>query len=179
MNKRTFKTPWSLNENEIAQLIKHFEKDGAMSRMIYRALYEGKKLKDISLELPRTTAQRRLRIASFKLYGKSIKFEGLRFTFMVELLRKGYSKDYVDQRMGYVSSKVSAQRRAASGYLSPSMRLKVLTKGNFECNYCGGTKRLEIDHIIPIIRGGKTILKNLQVLCKTCNVGKDSEMVTK
>ncbi len=38
-----------------------------------------------------------------------------------------------------------------------------------ECKFCGSKDSLEIDHIIPLSRGGTNELSNLQILCRTCN----------
>lgn len=38
-----------------------------------------------------------------------------------------------------------------------------------KCLCCGGVDKLEIDHIIPISRGGENKIGNLQTLCKNCN----------
>lgn len=70
--------------------------------------------------------------------------------------------------------------------VSLSLRLKVLSRDNFKCVFCGkspatnfGTK-LHIDHIIPFSKGGKSTLENLQTLCEECNLGKsDSEVKMK
>ena len=37
------------------------------------------------------------------------------------------------------------------------------------CSSCGSTEYLEIDHIIPLARGGSNELDNLQILCRSCN----------
>lgn len=58
------------------------------------------------------------------------------------------------------------------------LRYRVLKEYNFRCYRCGRSPattlglELEIDHKIPFSKGGKTILENLQVLCKECNNGK-------
>jgi len=47
-----------------------------------------------------------------------------------------------------------------------------------ECAVCGSEKNLTLDHIIPLNRGGRHSIGNLQSLCATCNSSKqDSLMV--
>ena len=59
-----------------------------------------------------------------------------------------------------------------------SLRYKVLKKSNFRCDLCGATKYdrpLDVDHIIPRSRKGKTEESNLQVLCSKCNRSKGNK----
>ena len=46
----------------------------------------------------------------------------------------------------------------------------------FTCQICGSSAkdgvRLEVDHIVPVSKGGKTEMSNLQTLCERCNRGK-------
>jgi 5-methylcytosine-specific restriction endonuclease McrA len=37
------------------------------------------------------------------------------------------------------------------------------------CSICGSNKRLELDHVIPVVFGGKPIMTNSQVLCVYCH----------
>lgn len=46
---------------------------------------------------------------------------------------------------------------------------EVYTKDIHACKQCGSTENLEIDHIVPLARGGSNELDNLQILCKKCN----------
>jgi hypothetical protein len=63
---------------------------------------------------------------------------------------------------------------------SPDLRLrfKVLQRDHFRCCACGASPSvtpgilLEVDHITPWSKGGKTIIENLQTLCLACNQGK-------
>lgn len=48
----------------------------------------------------------------------------------------------------------------------------ILQKYNFSCVKCGSAERLQIDHIVPVIKGGKDEMDNLQILCQPCNVRK-------
>jgi 5-methylcytosine-specific restriction protein A len=45
------------------------------------------------------------------------------------------------------------------------------------CHYCGrrvGAKLLTLDHIVPIIRGGRSVRGNMVPACKDCNSKKQS-----
>ena len=46
-----------------------------------------------------------------------------------------------------------------------------------KCQYCGSTKSLTIDHVIPRSRGGKDTWENLVVACSPCNVKKGDKML--
>jgi 5-methylcytosine-specific restriction enzyme A len=52
-----------------------------------------------------------------------------------------------------------------------SNRLIVLDRDNRTCYICGGPAN-EVDHIIPIRRGGTDDLSNLRACCKPHNSGK-------
>ena len=71
--------------------------------------------------------------------------------------------------------------KAERGKLTKSLRFEVLEKHNFKCRACGyganDGKKLHVDHIIPISKGGETEMANLQVLCSDCNVGKGTKIV--
>ena len=61
--------------------------------------------------------------------------------------------------------------------MTPSLRYRVLKRDGFKCVRCGRSPeedgvKLEVDHIIPIAKGGKTEESNLQTLCRDCNRGK-------
>lgn len=54
-------------------------------------------------------------------------------------------------------------------YIPDHLRLAILTRDNYRCRYCGSNAYLELDHIIPLSKGGATSYENLQVLCRGCN----------
>jgi len=56
--------------------------------------------------------------------------------------------------------------------LPKGIRHEVHMRDNFKCTECGkgnSEESLEVDHIIPISKGGTDELFNLRTLCKTCN----------
>ena len=66
--------------------------------------------------------------------------------------------------------------------MTKKLRLQVLERDNFTCQFCGRSPQkdgvsLEVDHIIPVSRGGRTELSNLQTLCQDCNRGKSDRFV--
>ena len=65
-------------------------------------------------------------------------------------------------------------------YMNDKLRYAVLKRDNFKCKKCGisakdGAK-LHVDHIIPVSKGGKTTISNLQTLCDRCNLGKSDKL---
>jgi ATP-dependent helicase IRC3 len=60
----------------------------------------------------------------------------------------------------------------------PSDELKQQVKDRDRyCLCCGGTRSLEVDHIVPKYFGGGNILDNLQTLCGKCNQLKETNQI--
>jgi len=74
------------------------------------------------------------------------------------------------------------ERRSSKAELARVVPLKdrhaVLKRDGHQCVKCGASPRkdksvaLEVDHVIPVSRGGSSDIKNLQTLCFACNQGK-------
>lgn len=61
------------------------------------------------------------------------------------------------------------------------LRQKIFERDNFTCVYCGAREYeepLEIDHVIPISKGGTNNINNLVTSCRTCNRIKHSDIPT-
>lgn len=49
------------------------------------------------------------------------------------------------------------------------MRHEVWRRDQGRCVDCGSRERLELDHVIPISKGGSNTARNLELRCETCN----------
>lgn len=52
-------------------------------------------------------------------------------------------------------------------HIRAGIRAMVLAAG--KCAICGATERLQVDHRLPLARGGDNTFANLQALCARCN----------
>ena len=66
--------------------------------------------------------------------------------------------------------------RVERGKVSHKMRFAIFERDHHRCRRCGSTYNLEIDHIIPIAKGGKSTYNNLQTLCHRCNKANGSDL---
>ncbi|MCB0323125.1 MAG: HNH endonuclease [Bdellovibrionales bacterium] len=77
-----------------------------------------------------------------------------------------------------VATKQEIQRgEEGRRYVPEEVRDRVLERDGYQCTYvaCGGRRcderqLLEIDHILPVARGGTSEINNLRTLCRTHNV---------
>lgn len=61
--------------------------------------------------------------------------------------------------------------------LSVNLRLRfaILSRDKFTCQYCGRSAphvELQVDHILPVVKGGTNDRENLITACFDCNMGK-------
>lgn len=53
-----------------------------------------------------------------------------------------------------------------------TVRLFVWQRDGGKCVNCGSKEKLEFDHVIPLVEGGSSTERNIQLLCETCNRSK-------
>ena len=64
--------------------------------------------------------------------------------------------------------------------LSKRLRFMVLERDNFTCRYCGAKApdvELQVDHVIPVAKGGADDPDNLVTACVDCNSGKRAHII--
>lgn len=69
------------------------------------------------------------------------------------------------------------QIRANGGKLTRQQWRELCQQHNYCCAACGQKAKLTIDHIIPLSRGGKHSIENIQPLCLPCNQSKSANTV--
>jgi hypothetical protein len=72
--------------------------------------------------------------------------------------------------------------RVARGRLAPHIwkpiRARILERDAHTCRYCGATDvPLDVDHVIPLTRGGSNRDDNLVAACYSCNRSKSNKLV--
>jgi hypothetical protein len=62
------------------------------------------------------------------------------------------------------------------GITKPS-RSMIYKRDDHTCQYCGSTKKLTIDHVLPRSRGGQDTWENMVVACSSCNTKKGNTLL--
>ncbi|ADY26398.1 HNH endonuclease [Deinococcus proteolyticus MRP] len=64
--------------------------------------------------------------------------------------------------------------RRPNTFAVPFNRRNVLRRDSFECQYCGSSENLTLDHVLPRSRGGRHEWTNVTTACRECNQSKGS-----
>lgn len=84
----------------------------------------------------------------------------------------------------YLSGRIQWRKSVAGqrALMTSALRKYILQRDNYTCRICGANLNaephllLEVDHIIPVSKGGMTAESNLQTLCWRCNRSKGAKM---
>ena len=150
-------------------------------------------------ELPKN--KERLAKTEKKLFEKSIKTPQITFSIYVKLIQTKINDKYVCSKSNTYGSneirslieRINNKRgdyycdkeiwdaicRVERGKVSNKMRFAIYARDGNRCRMCGRyfSSGLEIDHIIPIAKGGKSTYDNLQTLCRSCNKKKGTDIL--
>lgn len=82
-------------------------------------------------------------------------------------------RDIKLRQIGYQCPLSQYFARDQRSKMTKQLRQQIKERDNYTCQICGkympDEVGLEIDHIYPIAKGGKSVSSNLQVLCSVCN----------
>ena len=128
---------------------------------------------DDSLYKPTTSLSITVTLCLTDIQGRRLTYKYSQFSQaqilqIIALLRHKTDGHYTDPEIW------NAICRVERGKVSNKMRFAVYQRDNNRCRKCGSTHNLEVDHIYPISKGGKTTFNNLQTLCHRCNTQKSN-----
>lgn len=96
-----------------------------------------------------------------------------------------FNSETVEAVSEYIAEKIK-YRNSAKGQralMTKTYREKIKKRDNYTCQMCKASVEeqslllLEVDHIIPISKGGKSVDENLQTLCWKCNRTKSDKII--
>lgn len=85
-------------------------------------------------------------------------------------IREAAMKELVEE--GIIDSNYTKKREP----IPQDVQDAVWNRDGGRCVKCGSQDNLEFDHIIPFSKGGSTTIRNLQLLCKKCNLSKSNKI---
>lgn len=97
---------------------------------------------------------------------------------IIDVLKSIDSSKVKDGRRFYSREVWNSIERVERAKVSKELRQEIFERDGYTCVNCGSTEKesLEIDHIMPISKGGKTEPGNLQTLCRDCNIRKGNDI---
>lgn len=97
-----------------------------------------------------------------------------------------YDYDYIANRykqlsnIGFECTLRQYYTKKQRKLMTQELRKEIMQRDNYTCQICGkympDEVGLQIDHIIPVSKGGKTVRSNLRVLCSKCNGSKSDKL---
>ena len=100
------------------------------------------------------------------------------------LSAQGEAKIAKNKKISFYSVNVTDKSDKKKAELEKYLRDETFKKytdesGNYHCACCGFTDKsrvpFHVDHIIAMNNGGKSVLENLQILCRSCNYRKSDK----
>ena len=165
-NRRSFslyqqevKNECKLRNYDTTELLKNEKKLEAIEKRIFKSLLKGSTIDfDITVRIVHTNINGAVRTSKEDLFYEDEILE------IIEKLSHKNGDYYLDDDIWQSICMVER------GKVSNRMRFKIYERDGYRCRKCGRrTDDLEIDHIFPISKGGKSNYDNLQTLCHRCN----------
>ena len=165
-NKRSFnlyqqevKNECKLKSYDTTELLKNEKKLEVIEKRLFKSLLKGATIDfDITVRIVHTNIKGAVRTSKKDLFYEDEILE------IIEKLSHKNGDYYLDEDIWQSICLVER------GKVSNRMRFSIYERDGYRCRKCGTiTDDLEIDHIFPISKGGKSTYDNLQTLCHRCN----------
>lgn len=119
---------------------------------------------------------REARIDYAKKYYSEKKEESGFFEKMRQKSKDGY-KRWIEKNPLANRQRNHRRRVSIKGEFSAQEWKELCEKYDNRCLCCGEKKALEIDHVLPVSKGGANTIDNLQPLCVSCNRSKGTKHI--
>jgi 5-methylcytosine-specific restriction endonuclease McrA len=122
--------------------------------------------------------QRPERKAKKQIYEKQRKRGDYNRTVSTPRTRERYNSDpeYHDRVRIQKNARIQRTRTNGGSFTEDDWKYLV-TLADGKCLCCGRKIKLTMDHIVPVIAGGKTDINNIQPLCISCNSSKGDKHI--
>lgn len=99
--------------------------------------------------------------------------------FRNNLIRENERETQDDNKWNKFNAPVKSKSKVPNRQITPALRFKILHRDGYCCGLCGRSKqdgvKLEVDHKVPVSKGGNDTEDNLWTLCYDCNRGKSNK----
>ncbi|MFG1284868.1 HNH endonuclease [Xanthobacter autotrophicus] len=83
------------------------------------------------------------------------------------------NSDAVERKRAADRERMRFRRQECSPDDWLTLRADVFARDGYACVYCGsGDEPLHCDHVVPLSRGGRSVMENLTTACASCNISK-------
>ena len=178
-------------KNEVLDSIKKAEKNKNLYKE-YSSEIKAVKVFDSYDTEEKPKNEKKLKKLERELFEKKIQHPCTKFQLVVKLIQTNINGSYIDhkadlfdaEKITSIITRLNDKNgdfymdrgiwdsicRVERGKVSNKLRFAVYARDNNRCVKCGRDDvDLEVDHIFPIAKGGKSNFDNLQTLCHRCN----------
>lgn len=122
--------------------------------------------------------QTRYRQVNYEKYPYQVKVVGDSFACSYDCIEKRFrALEEIEFSCTLNDFNAKNQRRL----MTKALRKQIAERDKYTCQVCGKKMEdgvgLQIDHIVPVSKGGKSVPSNLQTLCSVCNGRKSDKAV--
>lgn len=138
-----------------------------------RTVYLSREIAKIEARAARKIGKLKERMAQWEEAGK--KNKEARMAAFEHRIEKALQIEKTEaERKRIKRAKKRAKRRAIGGKLSTGLAIKLLKLQKGKCAYCRADlgESYEMDHVMPLAKGGPNEDSNIQLLCRSCNASK-------
>lgn len=94
-------------------------------------------------------------------------------------IKRAYAQAHPELRL-MIAHRYRARKKGNGGFFTPEEWIQLKARYDHTCLCCGQREpdiRLTIDHVIPISKGGRNDIGNIQPLCRSCNSSKGAKSI--